>query len=119
MSATAFESGMSSKTFEPAAMGAEQAEADNKPNRSAKAKSKPPEALAVEGIPGAQVGLPIQFCNHDGEVVPAVLQRLSRTDKRMWDVRYFPGGASVVSPCRAAPYSETPKIGHWNFIPKS
>lgn len=83
----------------------------------------PSGAIAVANAPKKtktrqpQVGLPVQYCQRDGEVIPGVLQRKGRLDD-LWDVRVFPNGASHPVLRSAVRFSETPKAGYWNYIPE-
>lgn len=115
----------SSDTFNDGAVAGMQAVAD-KAKPKAKAKAKPQTEAAEtsepvsrdEPIAGAHVGLCVQFCNRDGEIIPGILQRQSKASPGMWDVRIFLNSAATMPPPRSSvPHSETPKPGHWNFIP--
>lgn len=99
------------------------------PKLKVKAKAKPKAAeddtdtdmdvlpSRNEAIVGACVGLPVQFCLREGELTPGVLQRQSKSSPSLWDVKIDLGASNVSSMRHGAPYSKTPKPGHWNFLP--
>lgn len=63
------------------------------------------------------VGLPVQYGTQDGPI-PAILQRPSRVDPDLWDVRIFPNGSALSVIRAGVRHAEECQSGHWNFLPE-
>ena len=63
------------------------------------------------------IGLPVQY-HTPTETLPALLQRQGLTDKSVWNVKVFLGGASVPVMRTAVKFSETPKAGCFSLLPR-
>ncbi len=84
------------------------------PPVEAPARSRRPTA---KGEREPCVGLPVQF--HNGqEVLPAFLQRQSRTEPALWDLKISLAGAGTLVTRAGVKFSASgPLPGCWNFIP--
>lgn len=91
---------------------------DQNPTQVAAQMGASQPAAPKQAIAGAHVGLPVQFMNLEGELLPARLQRASRINPSLWDVKISLNGSSIEPTRYNVPHSDTPKKGYWNFIPK-
>lgn len=82
---------------------------------AAEPDSSPPKALRGEPVPGAAVGLGVQY-HQAGAPVAAVLTRQNLGDPSLWDLALILPGVAGLSNRAAVPFSESPKERHWNFI---
>lgn len=81
--------------------------------QAAKVAPRPEIPVTTPGV----VGWPVQFCEDDGTLIPATLQRRSRTNGNLWDLKLSLNGAMVQSSRSAVAFSGEPKPGCWNFLP--
>lgn len=87
-----------------------------KPARAPKPLESAPVVGGVVGVRQPCVGLPVQY-HTDNEVLPGLLQRQSKADPALWDVRLFLGGPSLPVLRVGVKHSDEPKAGCWTFLP--
>lgn len=86
-----------------------------KPARSAKPLETSQASAPVAGRTPC-VGLPVQY-HTQTEILPGMLQRQSKADPNVWDVRVFLGGPSVPVLRIGVKQSDEAKAGCWTLLP--
>lgn len=66
--------------------------------------------------PAPCVGLPVQYHTRT-ETLPAILQRQSKADPSLWDVKVFLSGASIPVLRVGVLQADEVKVGCWSLLP--
>lgn len=107
--------------WEPVAQEQEDRMPSPVPAATASAPATEDEESAPEPFldpPGfACIGLPVQYVDHSGNLMPGILQSQPRTDKTTWNVRIFPEAMMAASVRGGVRYSPTPRVGCWSPLP--